>query len=403
MKEFTMSTTYRVRASVQAGMGKGRPGAGPLLISLQEGSEGTEGKAVTVDISGEPEETVLVSGYEVRYGKNQLLISITEERPLRPFRVSSPEAMVPAKIVYTGASGTFLGETERIARFGKNGEVMEICFFPTRIRLSGAGDIIGPGERGPKKTVPEPDGKTVKALEEERKAREKAEEALRQTARELEAKCEEARKAAEDKLAAEKKAAELKIMLEGSLDRRLRDEIRKAFEEGKVYTENLKKNLDEAEEEEIRLREKQDKLKEAEGKLEELREEQDNTEKKTKETEKEIERLKQKKEEQEKAGRTLEEIVLADLDALKNGREELMRRYQLDEETMALLESDPVLRAAGAAETMEEIRKQLESLEKKIGFLIRVREKINRDLVGSITSLGGGVVPAETETGGYHG
>ena len=434
MKDIAISTAYRVRAAFQfmPVLRRGESAPENQILRLEEEGAGSE-SGIELNIAADQEKNAIFGGYEVRYGRGRLLFFAlkagTEELTghlalmggKRPVCILSPERKYKVTCKYTKPGEPFLAAEMKIDSFGGSGDSSCLCLDGPVIRLSG---------REIKVTDT---GDSAAELEKERTARMTAEAelaAMRKNYDDLEKEVDSMRqiidglekeqkeeirekieKAAAEKTAAletekeklEKEKAEMKAALEGTIDRRLRDYIRQLFEEGKLYTANLQKNLNEAGEEEKNLRKKQDELKAKEDILADLRREAAECETKKAEYEAEIARLAEEKEKLRQSGEALEEISAADAEELRALKEELTRRYQLDKETLELLDSDPALRAAGASETMEEIRKQLEVLEKQIGFIIRVREKINRDLTDSITSYGGGVVPIETETGGYHG
>ncbi len=113
----------------------------------------------------------------------------------------------------------------------------------------------------------------------------------------------------------------------------------------------------------------------------------------------EAEELKSSLEAELESLRGAEEGLSLDCEAARRELEELRERLGDDEDTMTLMQEEPFLKENSVTGTLEQVHKELEAAEKRIGLIIRVREKINGMIQNTI--LGGdGTVPLAEELGG---
>lgn len=99
--------------------------------------------------------------------------------------------------------------------------------------------------------------------------------------------------------------------------------------------------------------------------------------------------------------RTQEEILSLDCDAKKDEIQNLRRRLQEDEDTIQLIQNDPCAKGLPVAKNLEAAEKALTAAEKRIGWIISIREKVNGSVWDAVVSASGaGFVPLDDELGG---
>ena len=72
---------------------------------------------------------------------------------------------------------------------------------------------------------------------------------------------------------------------------------------------------------------------------------------------------------------------------------------KLNEDTAELMREEPLLKDNSALRTLERVRGELEAAEKRMGLVIRLREKLNSTIQQTILS-GSGFIPLSEEQGG---
>lgn len=82
----------------------------------------------------------------------------------------------------------------------------------------------------------------------------------------------------------------------------------------------------------------------------------------------------------------------ADLDSLRT-------QLDCDRDTIVLMEEEPFLKGNSVRKTLENVSKELEAAERRLGRIIVLREKIN-DAVQQTITRGDGVLPLDSELGG---
>ena len=95
------------------------------------------------------------------------------------------------------------------------------------------------------------------------------------------------------------------------------------------------------------------------------------------------------------------ELADLDMDCEAAGREleTLKSRLGDDEDTAELMREEPLLKDNSALRTLERVRGELEAAEKRMGLVIRLREKLNSTIQQTILS-GSGFIPLSEEQGG---
>ena len=95
------------------------------------------------------------------------------------------------------------------------------------------------------------------------------------------------------------------------------------------------------------------------------------------------------------------ELADLDMDCEAAGREldTLKLRLGDDEDTAELMREEPLLKDNSALRTLERVRGELEAAEKRMGLVIRLREKLNSSIQQTILS-GSGFIPLSEEQGG---
>lgn len=95
------------------------------------------------------------------------------------------------------------------------------------------------------------------------------------------------------------------------------------------------------------------------------------------------------------------ELADLDMDCEAAGREleTLKSRLGDDEDTAELMREEPLLKDNSALRTLERVRGELEAAEKRMGLVIRLREKLNSSIQQTILS-GSGFIPLSEEQGG---
>lgn len=90
-----------------------------------------------------------------------------------------------------------------------------------------------------------------------------------------------------------------------------------------------------------------------------------------------------------------------DCEAAGREAETLKQRLGDDEDTAALMQEEPLLKDNSALRTLARVREELEAAEKRIGGVIRLREKLNDTIHKTIAdSSGTGFIPLSAERGG---
>ena len=95
----------------------------------------------------------------------------------------------------------------------------------------------------------------------------------------------------------------------------------------------------------------------------------------------------------------VEEDLKLDCDNASKELESLRRQYEDDLDTASLLQEEAFLKNNSLLNTLEQIRKELDAAEKRIGLIVQVREKINARIQGAILA-GDGQIPLAEELGG---
>ena len=92
------------------------------------------------------------------------------------------------------------------------------------------------------------------------------------------------------------------------------------------------------------------------------------------------------------------EVAELDCEAAQAQLEEIKAHLQLDQETIDLLEDGYQLKHGSISKTLAEAAKELEKAEKKISFILKLREKFNNAVDDAIL-CGDGAIPASEEIG----
>ena len=99
--------------------------------------------------------------------------------------------------------------------------------------------------------------------------------------------------------------------------------------------------------------------------------------------------------------RSAEENLRLDCDAAARELDGLTIRLGEDEDTLELLQEEPFLKGNSVSETLRQVRLELEAAERRLGVIIRVREKIN-SMVQSTILTGDGKISLNEELGGNY-
>lgn len=92
------------------------------------------------------------------------------------------------------------------------------------------------------------------------------------------------------------------------------------------------------------------------------------------------------------------EVAELDCEAAQAQLEEIKAHLQLDQETIDLLEDGYQLKHGSISKTLAEAAKELEIAEKKIAFILKLRERFNNSVDDAIL-CGDGTIPASEEIG----
>ncbi|MGN0425387.1 MAG: hypothetical protein ACI4FY_08725 [Acetatifactor sp.] len=92
------------------------------------------------------------------------------------------------------------------------------------------------------------------------------------------------------------------------------------------------------------------------------------------------------------------EVAELDCEAAQAQLEEIKVHLQLDQETIDLLEDGYHLKHGSISKTLDEAAKELEKAEKKIAFILKLRERFNNAVDDAIL-CGDGTIPASEEIG----
>lgn len=114
-----------------------------------------------------------------------------------------------------------------------------------------------------------------------------------------------------------------------------------------------------------------------------------------------IEELKKKQEELLREREQLngvEEVLTLDCTEKQEEIRELKQQADLDKETIELLEDDRLLKKNSVAKTIENIEKELEAVERRIGLIIKIKETIGNKVQNTVLS-GDGTISSEEEAG----
>ena len=93
------------------------------------------------------------------------------------------------------------------------------------------------------------------------------------------------------------------------------------------------------------------------------------------------------------------EVKTLDCKQARTELDSLHAQMEGDEDILALMEEEPFLKGNSVRKTLEEIAKQMEAAERRMGQIIALREKIN-DTVQQAITRGDGVLPIGDELGG---
>lgn len=178
---------------------------------------------------------------------------------------------------------------------------------------------------------------------------------------------------------------ELQTLVEGRMEEQA---ARLGQLQKQLSTEGAEK-LKEIREAEEAYRRKQEEIQEAERKKEQLQKERNRSEQELAQLQAELEELRSAKE-------------LESLDCEKARREikELKSQAAYDEETLALISEESFMKCSSVKTAIEEVKKKLDETEKRVGMIIRVRERINSTIQDAIVLAGDGTIPISAETGG---
>lgn len=182
---------------------------------------------------------------------------------------------------------------------------------------------------------------------------------------------------------------ETNASLQTALEKRVEDHIGNLSRIQDRLSESLSNKLEEATKAEALCRQKQEEIQNTEQERNQLRNREESLNRDLEQLQEELEGL-----------RSTEELRTLDCEKARAELKELGEQLAYDEDTMMLMSQESFLKFNSVNATIEEVHKKLEAIEKRMGLIISIREKINNTVQDAIVLAGDGRIPAEAETGG---
>lgn len=242
-----------------------------------------------------------------------------------------------------------------------------------------------PPAQRPQQTRPQQDAQTAErlaALEKKAAELEKKNKKLMKEKDGLEKKKKEL---SQEIQSVKEKNERLQTVLEGRLEEHTGNLSR--LQDG--LSESLSNKLEEVMKAEALCKQKQEEIQNTEQERDQLRSREEGLNRELEQLQEELEGL-----------RSTEELKTLDCEKVRTELKELGEQLAYDEDTMMLLSQESFLKFNSVNATIEEVHKKLEAIEKRMGLIISIREKINNTVQDAIVLAGDGRIPAEAETGG---